>query len=257
MDEWYGDGLRRQALVARANTMYRAGAGDTTVLPDLAALAVDRANGTLIRASAAEFAGQLIAKAAAAKDAGKEAGKEAVSQGVVNALIGASNDSEAWVRIEAVRALGLLGDQPRATSAIAAHLTDPSRVARVSAAEALLNLGITSLESSAGQHALASAQDEWAESLRTFGDVASDHTTLGWLLAARGDSEQATKELRLGAALDPSDARPHVYLGVLAARAERFDEALQQFKTAKMLYSSYRNLDRLIEEAEKRTIKRD
>jgi Flp pilus assembly protein TadD len=171
-------------------------------------------------------------------------------------LIGAANDSEPWVRIPAVRTLGVLADDPRAASAVAAHLNDTSRVVRVRAAEALMNQGIKSLEGP-GQRVLAAAQDEWAESLRTFGDIASDHTTLGWLFAQRGDADRAEKELQIGASLDPADARPHVYLGVLSARAGRYDQALQQFKTAKTLNSLYRNLDRLIEEVEKRSIKRD
>jgi Flp pilus assembly protein TadD len=119
-----------------------------------------------------------------------------------------------------------------------------------------MNHGITTLDGP-GQRVLAAALDDWEESLRTFGDLASHHTTLGWLRAQRGDVDLAEKELRLGVSLDPTDARPHVYLGVLNARAGHFDQALQQFKTAKTLNPSYRNLDRLIEEVEKRSIKRD
>jgi hypothetical protein len=52
--------------------------------------------------------------------------------------------------------------------------------------------------------------------------------------------------------MDPDDPQPHIYLGELAARAGRYDEALQQFKSAKTLAPSYQNLDRLIEEAQKR-----
>jgi Flp pilus assembly protein TadD len=89
-------------------------------------------------------------------------------------------------------------------------------------------------------------------SLATFNDVADDHTTLGRLEAARGRTDQAARELATAARLDPTDAKPHVYLGVLAARANRFDEALQQFKIAKTLAPSYQNLDRLIDEAKKR-----
>ena len=96
-----------------------------------------------------------------------------------------------------------------------------------------------------------------AESLRTFNDVASDHTTLGWLEAARGGGEEAAKELRIAIDLDPRDARPHVYLGILAARAGRYDEALQHFKTAKTIAPGYQNLDRLIEESTKRSSKGD
>ncbi|MBI2835211.1 MAG: hypothetical protein HYX76_12375, partial [Acidobacteria bacterium] len=62
MDQWYGDGERRQAAVRVADTMYRAGANDLSALPDLARLLVDRRQGMAIRASAAEFIGRLIVR---------------------------------------------------------------------------------------------------------------------------------------------------------------------------------------------------
>jgi len=162
------------------------------------------------------------------------------------------------VRITAVRALGYISveSDARVAVVIAAHLTDNSRLVRVSAAEALMALGITHLDGARGQ-ALARAQDEWAESLRTFSDVAEDHMTLGRLDMHRGRSEEAAKELQIAIDLDPRDARPHVYLGVLAARAGRYDEALQHFKTAKTIAPGYQNLDRLIEESTKRSSKGD
>ena len=45
MTEWWGDGERRAQAVTLADTMYRAGSGDTTTLPGLAKLAVDRSAG--------------------------------------------------------------------------------------------------------------------------------------------------------------------------------------------------------------------
>ena len=48
------------ASVALADTMYRAGSGDASVLPSLTRLAVDRSNGMLVRASAVEFIEQLV-----------------------------------------------------------------------------------------------------------------------------------------------------------------------------------------------------
>jgi tetratricopeptide (TPR) repeat protein len=144
---------------------------------------------------------------------------------------------------------------PRVAPVLAAHLTDDTRLVRVSAAEGLTGLGITKLDGPAGD-ALAHAQDEWAASLATFNDSADDHTALGWLQAARGRVEEGMRELHTAIALDAADPRPHVYLGILAARAGRFDEALQQFKIAKTLGPAYRNLDRLVEEAQKRAAPR-
>ena len=262
MDRWYGNGSRRQAVVALADTIYRAGSGDASVLPDVVRLTIDRSHGALIRASAAEFAGQLIAKSGGAAGGSSWSGAsggaaglgvEPLSSAMTNALIGAAADPEAMVRATAVRALSLLAasGEPRLPSVLAAHLADPSRVVRVSAAEGLLGLGIATLDGAAGG-ALVHAQDEWAQSLRTFNDDAADHTTLGWLEEARGRTGTAVRELNTAIRLDPSSAKPHIYLGVLAARAGRYDEALQQFKRAKALAPTYPNVDRLIEEAQKR-----
>ena len=43
-----------------ADVMYRAGSGDVTVLPDLARLAIDRSQGALIRASAADYVARML-----------------------------------------------------------------------------------------------------------------------------------------------------------------------------------------------------
>jgi tetratricopeptide (TPR) repeat protein len=176
-----------------------------------------------------------------------------VGAAIVNALLGTAADPEPAVRVMAVRALGLVPDR-KVVPALAVRLSDEARVVRVSAAAALFNHGISQLEGAPGQ-ALARAQDEWAASLRTFEDVAADHATLGWLQALRGAGEEAAKELRVAIALDPTDASPHVYLGVLAAQQGRYVEALRHFKTAKALAPTYRNLDRLIDEAAKRAVK--
>jgi hypothetical protein len=269
LDEWYGNESKRSAVVGVADAMYRAGAGDSTVLPQIASLAVDRRQGALIRASAAEFAGRLIAKidespktnGSHAQDAMTGArriqpgGTDAAAQNpldpsIVNALFGAASDSEAMVRATAVRSLGLL-DDPRVVPVLFAKLVDPARVVRVRAVEALLSKSITTADGSAGE-ALVAAQDEWITSLRTFDDVSFNHVTLGRLAAARGRDEESIRELNVAARLDPADARPHVWLGVFAARAGRFDAAIQQFKAAKSLAPDYPNIDRLIQEASKR-----
>jgi hypothetical protein len=266
MDAWYGNADRRRRIVNMSELVYRAGAGDVSALPDVARLAVTRSFGSLVRASAAEFAGQLIAKATAPRRSGDPGRPDAadadltspsdqriVTPAVVNALIGAAADPEPIVRITAVRALGLISDS-RVPPALAAHLTDDARVVRVSAAEALASRGVTQLEGLPGE-ALARALDEWADSLRTFNDVAADHTTLGWLEAQRGRRDEAEKALKSAIALDPADARPHVYLGVLAAREGRFNDAVRHFKAAKAISPSYQNLDRLLDEASRRATK--
>ncbi|HZP48173.1 MAG TPA: multiheme c-type cytochrome [Vicinamibacterales bacterium] len=247
MDAWYGNRGRRDAIVRVADAMYRAGADDAGALEDVSRLASDRSNGATIRASAAEFAGQLIAKRASAAPG---TAAPAAAPAVVNALIGAANDPEPLVRATAVRSLGAVVDD-RTTAVIAARLTDAARVVRVRAAAALLDRGIARLDGAVGA-ALARAQDEWSESLRTFNDEARDQTTLGWLELSRGREAPAVEALNAAIALDKSAAQPHVYLGVAAARAGRFDEAYKQFTSARALDPKYPNIDQLIAEAQKR-----
>jgi predicted CXXCH cytochrome family protein len=62
MNTWWSDGDRRAKSASIADTLYRAGSGDTTVLPALAKLAVDRSEGLLLRASAAEYIARLISE---------------------------------------------------------------------------------------------------------------------------------------------------------------------------------------------------
>jgi len=250
MDEWYGNKARRRATVAMAETFYRAGAGDVAVLDDVVKYAVDRSRGALVRASAAEFAAQLLAKLAAASDPRSSSPRSPSL--IVNALLGAASDPEPMVRIAAVRALGLTRDVKTAP-ALVARLRDDARVVRAAAAESLLDLGFSHLDGPAGA-ALTRAQDDWRASLRTFPDVAADHTALGWLDSEVGNTENATKELDIAIRLDPKSPLPHVYLGVIAARAGQYPDALRHFKAAQSLDPSFANLDRLIEEARKRTV---
>src|SRR5262245_34782855 len=100
MDGWYGNQDRRRAVVGVSDTMYRAGTGDAAVLPELARLAADRSHGTLIRASAAEFAGQLLQRkgaepaerAAENRTSASSASSAVASRSTVNSLIGAAAD---------------------------------------------------------------------------------------------------------------------------------------------------------------------
>ncbi len=189
MDAWWGDGERRRASMATADLMYRAGSGDTSVVPDLARMAVDRSQGALLRASAADYIGRMLLGGAATGGAqqsqtsfGASASggpsrpreKVAASPAVVNALMGAAADPEGMVRATAVRALAATGQAEKVLPALTARLIDPSRVVRVRAAEGLLALGIVELPGPAGQ-ALARAQDEYLAGLRAFPDVASNH----------------------------------------------------------------------------------
>ena len=268
MDQWWGDGTRRQASMSLADTMYRAGSGDARVLPGLAKLAVDRTQGLLVRASAVEFMEQLALGTAGRGNADAQSqtsfGRGSAGGGKrqrmppatftpeqVNALIGAASDPEPVVRAQAVNALLAAGARERVVPPIVARLNDSSRIVRARAAEALLTLGISSLPGTVGE-LLARAQDEYAQSLQDFPDAAANHSALGWLDAERNRTAEASAALDRAISLDPRAARPLVIKGVIAARENRFTDAIDLWRKAKAVEPGYPNIDQLIAEAEKR-----
>ena len=271
MDAWWGDTDRRSAAASLADTMYRAGAGDPSVLPALAKLAVDRSQGLLIRASAAEYIGRLVTESQTGVSARATAQSQTsfagayggptverkryapaqVTPAIVNALIGAAADPEPTVRAVALRGLGMVGDRQRVLSPVLARLVDTARVVRVEAVQVLVSFGIVELPGAAGD-ALRKAQQEYVESLDAFPDVASNHAAKGWLEAERGNVMVARDALNKATAVEPNYAFPWVVKGVLLAREGKFGEAAELWKKARSIEPSYPNIDQLIAEAEKR-----
>ena len=282
MNEWWGDAERREKSVTLADTMYRAGSGDVSTLPGLARLAVDRSQGMLVRASAAEYIGRLVSEggsdapqsaslgaqrsgslqtqtsfygakgATGASGAARLPGAAAqVTPAIVNALIGAAADPEAVVRASALKALGTIGDRERALAPVLAHLVDESRVVRARAAEVLVAFGIVQLPGNAGE-ALRKAQAEYILSLDMFPDIASNHAAKGWLEAELGNTVSALDALNRATAVEPNYAFPWVVKGVMSARQGRFADAVEMWKKARSIEPSYPNIDQLIVEAEKR-----
>jgi predicted CXXCH cytochrome family protein len=277
LDRWYGDTgrVRRQRALGVADAFYGAAARSAEAPRQLASLLADRAHGSIVRASAADALGRLLAIDAAAKsrtesqtsfadESGARAGDPPASAPgsrlpapaiaplatFVNALIGGAADPEPMVRASAVHALGLTGDS-RGTLPIVARLKDPARLVRVRAAEALLALGVARLPAAAGE-ALARAQDEYAASLGTFPDRPEDHAALGWLEMERGSEARAVAALDRALALDQAQWRAHVLLGIIDARNARYGAALERWRRVKRAQPAYPNIDRLIEEAVRR-----
>ena len=263
-------GERRAGAASLADTMYRAGSGDTTTLPALARLAVDRSQGLLVRASAAESIAHLVSgsqqrssaqsqtsfagggmtpKAAAAAKAPSAPAQ--VTPAIVNSLIGAADDPEPVVRTAALKALGTIGDRERALGPVLARLVDRTRVVRTKAAEVLVSFGIVELPGPAGE-ALKKAQDEYVLSLDMFPDVASNHADKGWLEAERGNVIVARDALNKATTVEPNYAFPWVVKGVLLAREGKFAEAVEMWKKARSIEPSYPNIDQLIAEGERR-----
>ena len=287
MTAWWNDGDRRARSASLADTMYRAGSGDGATLPALAKLAVDRSQGFIIRASAADYIGRLVSESRSgattrratnqtqtsfdggspnrSADVLRPSGERrtnvepsvndrrtaVVTPAIVNSLIGAASDPEAVVRSAAVDALGQVGARERTLPPILARLVDQSRVVRAKAAEVLASFGIVELPGVAGD-ALRKAQEDYVVSLDTFPDVASNHAAKGWLEAERGNVMVARDALNKATAVEPNYAFPWVIKGVLSAREGKFADAVEMWKKARSIEPSYPNIDQLIAEAEKR-----
>jgi predicted CXXCH cytochrome family protein len=245
LDTWYGNRERRQQTVNLADTMYRAGSGDRAVIADLARLAVDRSHGTLVRASAAEFLGQLFEKGGP-----PPADAPGQTPSWLTSLIGAAADPEPQVRVMAVRALARASDQ-RAIVPLVAHLTDQVRSVRAAAAESLLRYKISQLPGPAGA-ALARAQDDYAASLRAFPDSAGVHAALAFLDLSRGRAADAESDIATAAHLDSSNVSVHFVRGLVHATAGRLDQALADWKFVQAIDPGYHDVSRLIEELQKR-----
>jgi predicted CXXCH cytochrome family protein len=178
------------------------------------------------------------------------AGARPVPPRIVNALRGAAADPEPMVRYWAAQALGATGD-PGIVPSLTARLVDGSRTVRVAAVEALTRLGVTALPGAAGQ-ALARAQDEYAASLATFGETAGEHLALGWFELQRGRDAAARTALQQALQLDPDRPEARVFLGVIAARAGAYDEAIREWQRVRAAHPEYPNIERLIDEAKQR-----
>jgi predicted CXXCH cytochrome family protein len=265
MDEWWGDGERRRRGLAAATTLYRAGSGDGTVLSELASVGLDRSQGALLRASAVDYVARMLmgtTEGASAPQSqtsfGTSSGAvrrtavdpKAVPPALVNALIGAASDPEPMVRAAAVKALAATGEQVRVLPPITARLVDQARVVRARAAEALLSFGIVTLPDRAGD-ALSAAQDDYRRSLTDFPDSAVNHAALAWLEASTGRTASAHAALDAALRIQPQYARPYIVKGVLAARAGRYDEAIDWWKKVRAFDPSNPRVRDLIAEAEK------
>ncbi len=213
MDAWYGDRVRRAEVVRVADVMYAAGSGDAAALAGLVGLATDRRKGPPLRAGAAEFIGRLAQQMPSG-----EATAKALAP-AINGLIGAAADPEPLVRIMATRSLGVVlervGDLKRAPG-LSARLVDPVRTVRAIAAGAFLRLGIAALDGKPGA-ALARAQNDYAQMLMAFPDIASNHVAMGVLRAQQNRLAEAIEAWRVAQTLDPTDPRPPW----LIAEAER------------------------------------
>lgn len=244
MDRWYGDGARRKAVVAVADVMYTAGRGEAAVIPELASLAANASASPVLRASAADFLARL---APTRLPHLSESDGRQTMPAIAARVARATTDREAIVRAAAVEAAGALGDRA-AVPMLIPRLSDTARVVRIMAAAALLQLGVTSMNGPAGE-VLARAQQELAQSLRTFPDSVAAQTSLAQLAAAKQNPAEAERALGIAVRLAPDDPRPLVVRGVLLAQQGRLEDAVRSWEAALRLAPQDAAARRLIAEA--------
>ncbi len=192
--KWWGTPARPPTQgfgeALRAGTTGAPGARDA-----LRALGDEKAQPTLVRASALERLGRWLTPTAL--------------RSVTNAL----NDPDPVVRLAAVSALGGVDAATRARY-LPRMLNDPVRSVRIEAARELAGEPEARL-TPAEREAFAKALDEYIATQTYLADRPEGQLSLGNLRAARGDSAGALTALRAALALDPTSVEARVNLADL------------------------------------------
>jgi predicted CXXCH cytochrome family protein len=247
MDEWWGNGERRRTAVWLADAMYRAGAGDPGVLPDLARVAVDRSQGFVIRASAAEFIGRLASAGRSDASRAVQSQTAFVSSERTNEAGGVGSREPGVGRSTTLgtaptdappvlprqrlgeRVLGTAALKPAIINAVIGAAADPEPTVRAAAVRALALVGdraraITPLTARLVDPARV-VRARAAEALLALGIVE--------LPGAAGDAlRQAQADYRLSLASFPDVATNHVAEGKLESDLGRSAEATRALDTA-------------------------
>ena len=233
MDQWWGDGARRKASLALADTMYRAGSGDARVLPALARLAVDRIarrprpreRRGVHGAARARHGGHARAPTRRARRRFGRWRRErcrraqrcrtapvTLSVAQINALIGAAADPEPMVRAQAVNALLATGIAIASSRRSSRGCRSGTRRSSASGGSAAVALGSRSCPEPPVRRC-DGRRTTTRRACSDFPDVAGNHAALGWLEVRAEPPAQAQAALDTAIRLDPRAARPLVDQG--------------------------------------------
>jgi len=185
MNAWWG-AASRQKLMRRADAFAEARQGDPAAAPKLLAILSEPSEGALVRANAI---GHLSAFQA--------------DPTVYAALERALSDPEAPVRALAVRLLNPgTARRGEAAGEFAAMLTDPAAVVRVSAAVALIGMGVRDLPGSESGP-FSNARQLFRERAALDADDAEQDAAAGRFFLMAADPAAAAAAFRAGLKLDP------------------------------------------------------
>jgi len=192
MTAWYGD-KSRQKLIRRADAFTAARKGDAAAIPALLQIAADHSGGPWIRANAVGYLGRFPDDPSA---------YEAVLHGF--------SDTEALVRATAATSV-----RPRAAQRaevapeLVSLLKDPVRTVQVSAAIALVAIGVQKLPGEDGER-FERAKEIYRARAELNSDAAGQQFAAGKFFFLSGDMDGAVGAFRASMKLDP--AIPAQYL---------------------------------------------
>ncbi|MFO1322505.1 MAG: tetratricopeptide repeat protein [Burkholderiales bacterium] len=199
--QWYGPNRRQEKTFA--GTFAAARRGTPSALSGLDAIATDRAEPAIVRATALDLA----------RGYGAAGGQLAVR---------AKNDADPLVRAAAAAAMAAIPAPERMRYA-ASLLNDPVRLVRIEAARALADVPAARMPD-ADRGAFDRAWAELIASERSLSDMPAMRLNLGGLAWRRGDGKAAEAEYRAAIAMDPYLAPGYSALAsVLSAQSRNAD----------------------------------
>lgn len=203
MNEWYGQ-QSRQVMVERADAFTGARKGDASVIPALLRILSDPSGGPILRANAAGYL--------AAFPNDPEA---------YNAVFHSFSDPEPLVRATAAFDL-----RPRAAQReevapqLIALLHDPAATVRMSAAIALVAMGVRQLPGEDGQR-FEQAKEFYHARAELNADDAHQQLAAGSFYFLAGEMDRAVNAFRASLNLDPKIPAKYVLAQALAQRGDR------------------------------------
>lgn len=189
---WYGPGRAGRTDPAEAIAAGRAGAADGA--PALVALAADRGESAIVRATALDLL-------------------RAYGSAGVPAMLNALGDEDPVVRVAAAAGLDHL-DPAERVRALAPLLGDPIRAVRIEAARALADVPTERLTAAEWQ-SLQAADAELRASQEAMADMPETHVEVGLLHEARGHGDLAERAYRKALTMDPYSVPARTTLAAL------------------------------------------
>jgi len=213
MNAWWGE-ASRQKMILRADAFASARQGDPASVPMLLAILNEPAQGALVRANAAGYLSAFQPDPV-----------------VYAALLRALTDPEPPVRALAARGLNPnAGRRVEVAAALSTVLDDPSAVVRVSAAVALIGMGVRDIPGPAGGQ-LTKAQQLFRARAALNSDDAEQDAAAGRFFLLLSDPASAIQVFRVGLKLDPQVPVQYLLAGAYyeqgnMAEAKRILEAI-------------------------------